>query len=463
MRCVVAGGGISGLAVAHALVARGIDTIVFEADARPGGKVRSEWKDGYLCEHGPVGIMGRNHETRALLRDLDLETRLVPASPSAKKRSILHHGELVALPSDPISFVRSPLLSATAKLRILADLVLPRGPAAHGVEESVASFARRRFGDAASDRLFAPLVAGMCAGDAERLSVSSSLPMLAEIERKDRSVILGGARKLRAGPRPQLETVAGGMEQIPRAIARKLGGKLRLGVEVRHVERTSRGFRLGILDHGHLGAVQADAVVLAVPGYATATALGILDPAAAAAAAAVPYAPVALVYAAWHRGDLGIDPEAYGFLAARSEPSWLLGALYASSCWPDSAPGGRVLVSARLGGALLPSVAALPDREIAELATEELTHVLHARAKPHFVHVVRHERALPQYVIGHAGRTAAVDEAERRNPGLFVTGNAFRGLALPDCIAASAHVADRVAAHLAVARSPQPVALHVMS
>jgi oxygen-dependent protoporphyrinogen oxidase len=454
MRCVIAGGGISGLAVAHELARRGIEPIVLEGERRAGGKVRSERIGRFLCEHGPSGFLDRAAPLRDLLRDLRLEDHVVEAAPAARDRFLAMNGRLVPLPRGPLSLVRSPLLGPAAKARLLGDLFVRRGPAALGGDESLADLARRRFGEGAA-RLIAAFAAGIYAGDAETLSAASAMPSLVELERAHRSVILGAARGRGTPGAGTLLSLRGGMERLILALSAELQGRVHLRAEVRDLEPSRSGWRIAVSDNGRLEALHADAVVLALPAYAAAPVLDRLSPRAAAALRAIPYAPVAQVYSGYHRAALPWPLDGYGFLSTSGSP--LLGATFSSTCFPEVAPDDSVLISARLGGARHGDVVGRRDDEqLRATVHAELHTLVGATGEPRFSHVVRHERALPQYTLGHRGRLAEVDRVERGHPGLFVTGNAFRGVSLPDCVQNAAAVARRVAA-LASSRATAPV------
>jgi len=455
-RVLIAGGGISGLALAHRLRKSGIEPLVLEAAGRAGGKIRSERNGGYLCEWGPAGLLDREPEVARLIGELGLERHVATALPAARRRFVVAGQRLLAVPGSAGELLRTPLLAPAAKLRVLGDLAVGRGPCAHGGEESVADFARRRLGRGAAERLFYPLVSGMYAGDPEQISIGAALPWLVELERRDRSLLLGGLRMLagaRRRPGRGLISFAEGLEELPRALARELGDRLELDATLERIERVDGSLRAGVCVRGQRRTLAADALVLALPAPEASRAVAPLVPELCAPLHAIPYTPVALVYLGYPPGALARPPDGYGFLVAPGESPGLLGAVFASAVFDGRAPGAHTLVSARIGGARSPELVALPDAELLELATAQLAPLLGARSAPTFFRVVRHQQALPQYTMGHAGRVAAVDAAEQREPGLYFTGNAYRGLGLPDCIRNAATLAARITRDLTARRA----------
>jgi oxygen-dependent protoporphyrinogen oxidase len=445
MKCVVIGAGITGLAAAYELRKRGVDTSLYEASPRAGGKIESRREGELLLESGPQGFLDR---VGALTR-LAEELRLTPidALPAARRRAVAFGGRLCDVPMDPISLVATRLLTLRGKARLLGDLILPRGTRA---DESVAAFARRRLGPEAADHIFFPLVSGLYAGDADSISLPAAFPSLAALEREHRSVILGAARSfLRSrmlGTR--LRTFAAGMEELTRALAERVQPALSSPVtqlrfnEKWHVTVENRG------------EVTADAILLALPAHAATRLLRSIAPHAADAAAAIPYVPVTLAWAAYPERELPRPLDRYGFLTAPDERGQLLGAVFASAAFPDRAPKGSALISARLGGARHPEVTQMSDDDLALLVHRELRTLIEARSEPSFFLPIRHAQALPQYTIGHEERVRTI---ERHLPaGLFIAGAGYRGAGVPDCVRSATDVADRISRFNRAARASLP-------
>jgi oxygen-dependent protoporphyrinogen oxidase len=336
----------------------------------------------------------------------------------------------------------------TAKARVLLDLVLPRGPAARGQEESVAAFARRRLGVIAGERLLQPLVSGLYAGDPERVSLPSAFPLIAAMERTGRSVLLGMRAQLtaaRRGSAPRLASFVSGLDELTSALAAALGDDLRCGVAVRSVARQDSGFRVALHSGGAAETFEASAVVVAVPAYVAAAVVGGLDANVAEVLAQIPYVPVTLVHMGYPVSALAAPVHAYGFFVPPSEPLRALGGIFPSQFFPGRAPDGFHLFSIRTGGARHPEALTLPDADLVALADGELRGLVGLRTPPAFVHIVRHERGLPQYTLGHMNRLTAIMEGEKRTSGLFFHGNAYHNAGVPELVSRSAKLAERVA------------------
>jgi oxygen-dependent protoporphyrinogen oxidase len=435
VRVAVIGGGISGLAAAQALVARGDDAVLVDDGATPGGLVASVRKHGFLCERGPQALLDGPETTRALIAAAGLGDRIVRAAPAARRRFVFVGGALRAFPASPPALIATNLLGLGAKLRLLREPFVARG---EREDESVFEFVARRFGPEAAERAAAPALIGVYAADAAALSVRVALPRLYALEREHGSVLRGLFRR-RGGERlGRPVSFPDGLAELPRALAAQLGAR-RIEARAIALAPGPRGWQVAT---DRAGTLDAERIILATPAAASAALLAPLAPEAAAALGAVPHAPVAVVSLGFLSGDgLGVDLGAYGFVVARGEEVRTLGCQYESSVFPGRTPAGGVLLRALLGGTFDPALVDADDGTLAAQAVSDLRRVAGLARDPDFVDVWRARPGIPQYDLGHAVRIRAVDEAIGKLPGLAVIGNALRGVGVGDCIRAGAEAA----------------------
>jgi oxygen-dependent protoporphyrinogen oxidase len=439
MRVAVVGGGISGLAAAHVAAGRGHDVVLIDDAPAPGGLVSSVRRSGFLCEHGPQAILDGAPETRALIEAAGLTGRVVPALPASKRRFVYVDGTLRPFPTDPRELAKSDLFSLRGKLRLLREPFVPRGAAD---DESVFDFIARRFGHEAARRAAAPAVIGIYAGDAATLAVGSALPRLAALERESGSVLRGMMRRKNRGAMGRPISFPEGLGELPAALATALVSRRALA-RAEAIAPAAGGWQVHVSDGG---TIEAERLVLATPAAATAELLAPHAPEAAAALRTIPHAPVAVVCLGFRGGgNIGIDLDAYGFVAARGENVRLLGCQYESSVFPDRAPPGGVLLRALIGGSFAPSVVDGAEGVIAGEVVFDLRRAAGLRRDPDFVDVWRARPGIPQYDRGHAARVRAVDDAVARLPGLTVIGHALRGVGIGDCIRAATAAANAIA------------------
>jgi oxygen-dependent protoporphyrinogen oxidase len=444
VRIAVIGGGISGLTAAHLLVAGGQDVVLIDDAPEPGGLIGSERVDGFLCERGPQAVLDGSDEVRALIASAGLAARMVHALPASRNRSVYVAGKLRPFPASPPGLIKTNLLSARGKLRLLREPFVRRG----GDEgESVFDFVARRFGAEAAQRIAGPALIGVYAGDAAVLSMRAAFPKLAALEQAHGSVLRGLFRGRKTGPTGRIGrpvSFPDGLGELPRGLAAALGRRRR-AARARALEaRAGGGWDVAL--EGEAGApIEVERVVLATPAAATAALLEPHAPEAAAALRAIPHAPVAVVCLGFRAGraqgegsDLGIDLDSYGFVVARGEGISLLGCQYDSSVFPGRAPEGGVLLRALLGGTFDPALVDSDDAAIANQAVDGLRRVAGLRRDPDFVKIWRARPGIPQYDRAQLGRVRTVDDAVARLAGLSVIGHALRGVGLGACIQSTA-------------------------
>ncbi len=454
MRVVVAGGGISGLTAAYLARVAGHDVVCVDLAARPGGLIRTERHEGFLCEIGPQAVLDDAPDTRELIAALGLDVRAVTAVPESRRRFIYARGGLHVLPMTPPALLRSRLLSARGKLRLLAEpFIRARACPAGDDSETVEAFAIRRLGAEAGRMLLGTAVIGIYAADAAQLSLASAFPRLAAMERDHGGLFRGmlAARKIgRRHGRPL--SFPDGLGELPAALGDALGpaGWSHGRVVAVDPHPTASGWRVNV-EGGAEPTIDTDFVILTMAPEETARILRPIAQAAHDALRAAPTSPIVvccLGFLNTSAADMGMDLAAYGFLVARGQQPRLLGCQYESSTFPGRAPSGGVLLRAILGGTgpgFEPEIIDKSDEQIAERALTDLKTVAGLKRVPDLIRVWKHPRGLPLYAPGHAARVSTVDQALQPHHGLFVIGHGLRGVGVNESIrAATALVHDQL-------------------
>jgi protoporphyrinogen/coproporphyrinogen III oxidase len=448
VQAILIGGGISGLACAFQLRRKGISVLLLEESDRAGGVIDSVRQDGFLFETGPQSFLS----TSALLELIDtvgLTSELLRADPRAP-RYVLLDGRLQSVPQVPPSLLTTSLLGFATKLRLFTELFRRTTPPE--ADESLASFVRRKFGAELLERLAAPFVSGVYAGDPEKLSLRSAFPSVHQWEKEFGSVLRGAmkSRPPKGTPRAGLCSFREGGATLVRRLGVSLGEDLRLGARVDVIRpRINDGAQLFEIEFTHGGrreALTANAVVLAVPAEAAARLLSEIAPAAADAVSQIEYAPVAVVAAGYRRDQVGIEPNGFGFLVPRTENRRVLGTVWNSSLFPGRAPEGRMAVTSFAGGATDPELCGLSEDKIAEIVLKDVTEIMKISGPPVTRLVKRYPRALPQYNLGHSERIAAARASISAVPGIFLAGNYLEGPAIGACVEQALRTAEQVAA-----------------
>jgi len=469
---VVVGGGVTGLSaalrLAQAGAQRGVRVTLLEASPRLGGIVRTARPDGLVVEEGPDSFLARKPWARDLCERLGLADELV-ATPARNRRSFFYHaGRLHPPPAGTVNGVpgriepllRTGLLSPPGKARALLDLVLPRILPASGPDVALGRLLRARLGDEVVDRIAEPMLSGIYAGGADALSLEATFPQLRVWEREHRSLIraagrsAGPARAGRTEPAPPppaaFLTLREGLGSLIDALARALaaaGVDVRTQRPVHTIERAGAGgYVLRVPDE----ELRADAVIVTAPAPRAAEVLGAVAPDAARELRAVAYADVALVALAYPADAVGHPLVGSGFVVPAREDIAITACTWVSSKWPTAAPSGTVLVRTYLGRAGT-GILEHDDDALVAMSRQALRRSMGIAAEPRMVHVVRTPAGLPQYAVGHLARLERVEAGLAHLPGLLVTGAAFRGVGLPDCIRQGEVAADSILAAAAAA------------
>jgi oxygen-dependent protoporphyrinogen oxidase len=442
-RVIVVGAGISGLAVAYRLQQQVPDlTItVLEQEKRVGGKIWTDRTSGFQIETGPNGFLDTKPSTVALCREIGLAESLIQASEGgAKNRYLLVNGHLKLLPGSLGAFFRSDLLSWRAKFSLLLERFRRRG--SRDTDESIDAFAQRRAGTEVANVLADALVTGIYAGDATLLSMRATFPRFVELEQQYGSVMKGLARAARqrraeAAARGEPYQRTGRMwsfRQGLRLLVETLRERLKqpplCGVNVRAVSRDAAGWRI----HGEeQDCWKADAVVLACPAYQQAAILSDLDAELARLIELIPYNRVAVVALGYRREDVPAALNGFGYIAPQRTRRDVLGVQWCSSIFPERAPPGMCLLRAMCGGWHRADVAGWDEERLVQAVRADLRQAMGVVAVPVLHQVIRWDRAIPQYQLGHTARVAQIEALAARHAGLFLGGNAYHGVALNDC------------------------------
>ena len=456
-RIAIIGGGIAGLSASFRLekyrkdYPDNVEYVLFEARPAFGGVLRTEQVDGCQIEAGPDSFLTEKPWAADLCCELALGNQLIGSNDAERKTYILVNGKLVEIP-DGLMFmvptkilptVFSPLFSMGTKIRMGREWFYP--PHKAEGDETVAAFVERHYGPEMVDRLADPLLAGIYGGHADRLSMRAVLPRFAQMEREHGSLgrsMLAARRKAKDSvkdSRPLFTSLVNGMQQMVDALVAKLAPpSLAPGIRVRSVYPDSGGWEISSeLDSQHF-----DGLILAVPAHVAARLLEKVSFELARELDGIKYTSsitISLGYAGKVRGSL---PPGFGFLVPRSQGPRMLACTFVHTKFPHRAPSDRALLRCFMAGAGNEELWSGPDQQIVKVVRRELREILALTAEPLFARVYRWDRAMAQYEVGHLERLDRIEQLQRQTPGLFLAGNAYRGIGVPDCIRSGNEAAD---------------------
>ncbi len=465
MRIAIVGGGISGLAAAFELEkarrdGTQVEYALYEARNRLGGSLASEIVNGAVLECGPDSFLTEKPAAAELCRELGLGGDLLPSNDAARKTYVVLRDRLVALPDGLMFLVPtkllptalSPLFSFSAKMRMALELLHP--PSRNGLyDESVAALVKRHYGAEIVDRLADPLLSGIYGGEAAQLSAQTVLPRLVQMESQYGSLTRGmlaahrqmrarsessapGNGQTQAAPRALFTALRGGMQQLVDALAEYLDRTaVHLAAPISSIERDADGWRLE--SEGFVGIY--DALIMALPAWATSVLLNSVDETLAEELAAIPYSSSITVNLVYDETRLPRLPEGFGFLVPPSEGRAMLACTFVHRKFLGRTPPGKAVFRAFLGGMKNEALLAESNAALIALVRRELREILGERTfghadEPEHVQVSRWRRAMAQYTVGHKERMGRIAARVQALPGLRLAGNAYDGIGVPDCI-----------------------------
>jgi len=455
-RIAIVGAGIAGLSTAYYLSklaqqgGQRLQITLLEKEGRLGGSILTEGADGFLMEGGPDCFISEKPWALKLCKELGLEKEVIGTNQQVRRTFILWGGRLHEIPEGfmllaPTSlwpFVKSSLFSLPGKVRMGLDLIIPRKKS--DAEESLAAFVRRRLGREALERIAEPLVAGIHAGNPETMSLKSTFPRFIDLEREYRSLIWGMRQRKRqfANIRARYTmfiTLRDGMEGMVSALEQALpGGIISLGGEVVEVEKingeSSKKPRYRLRIRGKKKEMEADAVVLATPAFVTARLLRGMAGDIAHQLNTIPYVSTATVNLAYERSQIGHPLDGYGFVVPRLEGRRIMAATFSSVKFPGRAPQGKALLRCFVGGAKKEELVSWGDDKLAAAVTADIAEILSITGEPQHVRIFRWEKAMPQYTVGHEEKLFRIEQGLSKLPGLYLTGSAYRGIGISDCV-----------------------------
>ncbi len=468
-KIIIIGGGIAGLACAYRIqeeIENGADIQceVLEASGHFGGKIHTERFDGFLVERGPDSFISQKPWAIQLCKKIGLADRLTGTNPdqtktyvyTGKRMVTMPDGLSLMIPTKFMPFALSPLFSWAGKIRMGMDLFLPgKGD---DKDESLASFIRRRLGEEALRKMAEPMLAGIYASDPETMSIKSTFPMFFQAEQKYRSLILGAlARKRQASTQPAVPkgpspftlfmTLKNGLGEMTERLLEKCPNiSFRPNTGVNGISKNGSGWKVELKGEDPLSA---DIVISAVPAGISAKLLRTAAPKTSGLLEKIKYVSTATVSIAYKKEGFAHPLNGFGFVVPRNEGRQLLACTWTSSKFPSRVPEGHVMLRCFVGGATREELAEQAPEEIEAMIKSELREVMGITQEPVFCKVFHNRKSNVQYRVGHADLIAEIESSLSETPGLYLTGSAYHGIGIPDCVHDGTLVAEKALQALA--------------
>lgn len=459
---LIIGGGISGLSAAYYLSKAGIGPTLLERAPRVGGVIQTQVEQGCILEEGPDGFMAAKPWAMNLIKELGLADQVMGSNDHSRVTYIFKHGKLIPMPDGLMMMVptkifpliETPLLSWGAKIRM--GLEIFRQPQGRQPDRSVYEFLYDHYGEELIDYLAEPLLAGVYGGDPREMSVNSVLARFVDIEAKYGSLSRGvlaarraqgshnGAHRTNShspnsGGGSFLLTLKGGLGQLIDAIKAAIQPTTEtIHTSVEAIEQAPGGFRVRAngawMDAGH--------VVVATPAGDASRLVQKLQPELASLLSQIPYTSSITLSLGYRQATFDHPLAGHGFLVPKKERKHIFGCTWVGNKFDNRVPGNMVLLRCFLGGDSMP----LNDAELVDAARSDLYNIMGLEAEPVFHHIARWPHSMAQYTVGHEKRIARIDELTAAIPGLYLAGNGYRGIGIPDCVRMGQEAATKISA-----------------
>ena len=443
MKIAIIGAGISGLTTAFYLnrAMPELELAIYDAAPEPGGTMHTENVEGFLFEAGGNGFLTNKPDSLKLVHDAGADDLLYPSSDLARKRFIFTD-ELHRLPESPPLFLKTGLLTLGQKLRVFGEPFIRR--ARGDRDETLQEFGYRRLGKGFTDVMLDAMVAGIYATTPDRLSVAAAFPLIVNLEQEHGGLFRGmlAKRKKGAGPGGILMSFKGGVGSFINHLREAINADWHLGEAVSAIEKSNGVYR--VIQNEHVS--EFDKIVVAAPAYAAADMLEALDNELATRLRALDYSPIAVVGFGYR--NLHHELDGFGLLTTTSAQKPILGVLWDSSVFPDRAPQGCKALRIMIGGQRNPELVDLDEADLIETARKGLQETMAITQPPDVVYIRRWRRGIPSYAPGHIDRVDRIFGQVATHDGLYLTSNAYRGIAMNDAVLQARQTSDRIVAHI---------------
>ncbi len=450
---LIIGGGISGLSALHFLKQNdsSLKIKLYEADTRLGGTIGTDKIDGFSLDWGPNGFLDREPLTLELVEQLGITDSLERANDNVSNRFILRGGKLRPVPMSPPKFMTSSILPVSGRLRVMMEPFAKARP--EGIDESIYDFVKRRIGVQAADYLVQPMVSGVYGGVADRLSLKSCFPIMREMEDEYGSLfkaMIAKAKKAKAakkksgspsGPGGWLTSFKGGLYTVIEQFKKNYQDDISCSMRAKSITKQDDAYLVTFEDGTE---VTTKHIILATPTYKAADLVTKFSTPLAQSLNSIPYAPISVVCLGYKKDDIEHKLDGFGFLVPKKENLKILGSIWTSSIFSNRAPEGMVQFRTMIGGDGDHESINLSDAELIKTIENDLNSIVGINGKPVLTKIYRWAQGIPQFKIGHADIMVKLEQELEKQGNVYLTGNAYYGISLNDCIKQSFKIAKQI-------------------
>ncbi len=447
----IIGAGIAGLSAAYEL-----DKLIqaanlpykiclYESKAEIGGNIKTTYLEDTLVELGPEAFITQNNKILDLIEELGLSSDLISMNPNHRRTFIYHQGKLKPLPdgfrlfapTNFTSFYSSSLFSFKAKLRVLADLFLTPVPAE--IDQSVADYVKRRFGQEVYDKVAEPMISSIYGGNVNKLSANFVLKLFRHQELKHGSVVRGLWKTAKSGikesgPRYGLfMTLKYGLSSLCKALVKNLPtNSIQCNKSVNQITPCQNGYTIEFTDNSKVAVA---GIICATPAYATSTMIKSWNPQLANKLNQIEYSSVIMINLIFDKLSIGRDITGFGYVVPSLEEKFLKACSFSSCKFPDRTASDKIWLRAFICGDIAKANLHKSEQDLLAQAQNELSEILDLKANPITGNVIKYPDSMPQYQVGHSKLIESINNDLNNYPNIKLCGNAYNGVGIPDCVA----------------------------
>ena len=448
-KIIILGAGISGLATALQLQDAGFNVTVLEKNSEAGGSMISEKAEGFLVEYGPNSGLETTPVIRKIVDSVGLSDEMIYANEEGNKRYILRNNQLFPLPTGGSQFLRTKLFSTKAKLRLLAEPFI--GKSEDGYYQSISDFVRRRLGQEFLDYAINPFVAGVYAGNPDKLSVKSAFPKLYRLEEIYGGLIKGmikGAKERKnnaekSKQNAKMFSFKKGMQSLPKAISLKLKD-IEFNCEVISVQKNISGYKINYTKNGEAKTISSPQILSTLPAYVAANIFKSIDGELSKHLDQIYYPPVMALTLGFDKTAIGQPLDGFGYLIPEKEKKSYLGAIWSSVIFEGRSEDSKSAFTIFAGGARSPELFDMNEEKLISKILSEFKETMQISSDPIFMRKKFWQKAIPQYNIGYIEHENYFEKFEVENPGLYLSGNYRGGISVGDCIKNSETITNKI-------------------
>jgi len=422
---IILGSGISGLTLGFYLEKKNKDFLVFESCNSFGGNISTKNKKGFICENGPNTVLINNDSVKDLISDLKIKNDVIYPNNNNNKRFLINKGKLIKIPQSFGQFLKSNILSLSAKIRIFFEIFIKKSDK----NFSVYDFFKRRFGKEFHDVLIEPFLTGIYAGNTRKMSIKFVLKKIWNLEQNYGSVILGFIKKKSRNISPKSFNFKNGLSDLTNTIHQKIKDKIRFNSKITSISKIGNLYEITVNNNIKYRCTK---LISTIPAYALSEI--IFDKKLSQSLKKIYYCPIYVLHLGLEKQKIKNDISGFGVLTKPSDNKSFLGIIFNSRIFPHLAPSDKDLITVMVGGTRQEQLLKTNKELLFDKIVSDIKKLISYDGQIIMKHDFLWEKGIPQYGLNHDNITNEIKNFENKNKDLHIIGNYVNGISVSDCV-----------------------------